>query len=62
MFYTLVQHGCFDQSERAQGPIYNLIHNTIVYSTGNNNQLFASVRLPIKVIISICQHLDHYCL
>ena len=22
MFYTLIKHGCFDQSERAQGPIY----------------------------------------
>ena len=25
MFYTLIKHGFFDQSERTQGPIYILI-------------------------------------
>ena len=30
MFYTRIEHGFFDQSERAQGPIYILMSLTFL--------------------------------
>ena len=42
MFYTLIKHRFFDQSERAQGPIYVIMYNKTVIGFGfcdiQNNQ------------------------